>query len=129
MFHFNSPGSIHSCCHFGALNLSYILASLSYQVRIYSCSQYIYIDNRQYCAISHRILGHKQRNNVPTLRGEKHENLSLTGFEPGSDNCKSPHSNHCVTSISTHISMSSLLWPGLWHMIMPRICAPLSSVR
>ena len=36
MWHFNSTVSIQSCSHFGALNLSYTLPSLSYQVFIFT---------------------------------------------------------------------------------------------
>ena len=36
MYHFNSPGSIQSCSHIGALNLSYTLPFLSYQVLIFT---------------------------------------------------------------------------------------------
>ena len=37
--HFNATESIQSCSHFGALNLSYILPSLSYQVFIYTSTE------------------------------------------------------------------------------------------
>ena len=78
MCHFNSPGSIQSCSRFGALNLSYTLPSLSYQVLIFTWVKWR-IQGEVHCPKTQHL------NNAPRLRGEKHD-ISLkilhqAGFE------------------------------------------------
>ena len=62
MCHFNSLGSIQSCSRFGALNLSYTLQSLSYQV-LFSPESSEAFEGEVSCPRT------QQLNNDPRLRG------------------------------------------------------------
>ena len=66
MCHFNSLGSIQSCSRFGALNLSYTLQSLSYQV-LFSPESREAFEGEVSCPRT------QQLNNDPRLRREKHD--------------------------------------------------------
>ena len=78
MYHFNLKESIQSCSHFGALNLSYTLPSLSHLVLIFTWVKKAFEGEVPCLATQHR-------NNVPRLRGEKHDFslkiLHQAGFE------------------------------------------------
>ena len=79
---FNCTDSIQSCSHFGVLNLSYTLPSLSYHLLIHAS-----FNSVKHVKVKYFSRGHKLWNNVAALRGEREtlhlsENLPQSGIEP-----------------------------------------------
>ena len=104
--HLNYTECLQSWSHFGTLNLSYTLPSLSYQVLIYASAKWN-IKGKVSC---------QRDTNIETMsqRCEEREKHSITFFwKPassgywtsmtGSGNCKAIRSNHCATSLSKWI--------------------------
>ena len=64
--HFNYKESIQSCIHFGALNLSYTLPSLSYQGLIYTgVNTHLHLGLVRHVRVKCLAQRHNHRNNVP----------------------------------------------------------------
>ena len=103
--HFNSTESIQSCSHFSALNLSYTLPSLSYQVLIFSEVKHF------------RIKCLAQGHSIETMSQywERRNMICLPIFLPsriwnstvGNSIDKALHSNHCARSLSVKFSGQS----------------------
>ena len=119
MCHFNSPGSIQSCSRSGALNLSYTLPFLFYQVLIFT-------------RIKWSIRGWSVLpKDTPSLQCPKiereetwyfSENPAPSGIRnrtAGSDIGKAPRSNHCAMSLSRYQKKYSnhtlvAMWVSAW---------------
>ena len=97
--HLNSTESIQSCSHFGALNLSYTLPSLSYQVLIFTWVKWSIWG----LSVLPKDTTSKQCPNIE--RGETwyfYENPAPSGIRnrtAGSDIDRAPRSNHCAMSL------------------------------
>ena len=100
MCHLNSTESIRSCSHFGALNSSYTLPSLSYQVLIFTWVKWSIWG----LSVWHKNTTSKQCPNIE--RRETwyfSENPAPSGIRnrtAGSDIDKAPRSNHRARSLS-----------------------------
>ena len=97
---FQLPGSIQSCSRFGALNLSYTLPSLSYQVLIFTWVKW---------SIWGWSVLPKDTPSYPCPKIERgetwyfSENPAPSGIRNrtvGSDIGRAPRSNHCAISLS-----------------------------
>ena len=101
--HFNSTESIQSCSRFGALNSSYTLPSLSYQVLIFTWVKWSIWG---WSALPKDTTSYK----CPKIeRGETwyfSENPAPSGIRnrtAGSDIGRAPRSNHCAMSLTIYI--------------------------
>ena len=96
--HFNSTGSIQSCSHFGALNLSYTLPSLSYQLLILTWVKWSIWG---WSALP-KDTTLKQCPKIERYFREKHDIslLNQTGFDTARQAATS--ARHCAMSASTY---------------------------
>ena len=107
--HFNCMESIQSCSHFGTLNLSYTLPSLSYQVLIFTWVKW---SIWRWSALPKDTTS-RQCPNIE--KGETWNFLEKSCTKrdsnrtAGSDIGRAPRSNHCAMSVSERVnSMASL---------------------
>ena len=77
--HLNSTESMQSCSHFGALNLSYTLPSLSYHVLFFTWVKW------SIWRLSALLKDKTSKKYVPILRGEKHDIFLKILHQAGSE--------------------------------------------
>ena len=114
--HFNSIESIQPCCYFGALNLSYTLAYMSYHAGTNIHFSQV-IDVKVKC-----LAKGTQTLKQCRLNAERREINIIFLWKPapsvywtlvtGSGNCKAPRSSHCATSLSLSESTASITEAG-----------------
>ena len=121
--HFNSTESIQSCSHFGALNLSYTLPSLSYLVLIFTSVKWSIWGWSALPKDTTSKQCPKIERGETWFFSENPATSRIRNRAAGSNIVKASSSNHCAMSLSMKIYIS--LFCNIWTIIsMYRIHYP-----